>query len=60
MTKLTLNKCLSKLDTIIFSDIDNHKDEWEFRQILDDVRKYFIYSTIEDMKKKLKDRLWLY
>ena len=32
MTKLTLNKCLSKLDTIIFSDIDNHKDEWEIRQ----------------------------
>ena len=51
MTKLTLNKCLSKLDAIVFSDIDNLKDEWEIRQILDDVRKYFIYSTIEDMKK---------
>ena len=24
MTKLTLNKCLSKLDTIIYSDINNH------------------------------------
>ena len=45
MTELTLNKCLSKLDTIIFSDIDNYKDEWEIRQILDDVRKYIIDST---------------
>ena len=60
MTKLTLNKCLSKLDTIIFSDIDNYKDECEIRQLLDDVRKYFIYSTIEDMKNIIKDRLWLY
>ena len=49
--KLTLNKCLSKLDTIMFSDIDNYKDEWEIRLILDDVRKYFIYSTIEHKKK---------
>ena len=51
MTKLTLNKCLSKLDTIIFSHIDNYKDEWEIRQILDDVRKYIIDSTIQHKKK---------
>ena len=57
MTKLTLNKCLSKLDTIIFNDIDNDKDEWEIRQILDDVRKYNIDSTKH--KKKYNKRSFM-
>ena len=51
MTELTLNNCLSKLNTIIFGDIDNHKDEWEIRQILEEVRKYIIESTIQHKKK---------
>ena len=51
MVKLTLNKCLSKLDSISFSCIDECKDGWEIRLILEDVRKYFIYSTTEPKKK---------
>ena len=51
MIELTLNKCLSKLDTIIFSDIDNYKNELEIRQILEGVRKYIIDSTIQHNKK---------
>ena len=46
MTKITLNKCLSKLDTIIFGDIDSYKNGIEIREILDDVRKYIIDSTL--------------
>ena len=49
MTKITLNKCLSKLDTIIFSDIDNYKDGLEIRDILDYAREYIV-DSVEDKK----------
>ena len=45
----TLNKCLSKLDTIIFSDIDNSKDGFEIRDILNYAREYII-NSVEDKK----------
>ena len=51
MNELTLNKCLNDIDAIIFSDIDNYKDEYEIRQILEDIRKYIIDSTIQHKKK---------
>ena len=44
MTKITLNKCLSKLDSIIFGDIDDYKEEIVIRDILNSVRKYLIDS----------------
>ena len=50
MIEITLSKCLSKLDTIIFSDVDNYKNELEIRQILNDTRIYII-DSIEDKKK---------
>ena len=49
--ELTLKKCLSKLDPIIFGDIDDNKDDFEVRQILNDVRKYIVDSTLQDKKK---------
>ena len=51
MNELTLNKCLNDIDAIIFSDIDNYKDEYEIRQILEDIRKYIIDSTLQHKKK---------
>ena len=51
MNELTLNKCLNDIDAIKFSDIDNYKDEYEIRQILGDIRKYIIDSTIQHKKK---------
>ena len=59
MTEITLNKSLNKIDTIIFSDIDNYKDEFDIRQILNDVRRYIINSA-EHKKNIIKNRLWLY
>ena len=59
MTKITLNKCLSKLDTIIFNDIDNYIDGLEIRDILNYVREYII-NSVEDKKKIIKNHLWLY
>ena len=50
MIKISLNKCLSKLDTIIFSDIDNYKNGIEIREILNYVRLYII-NSIEHKKK---------
>ena len=47
MIEITLNKCLNKLDTIIFNDVDNYKDELQNRQILNAVRNYII-DSIED------------
>ena len=44
MTEITLNKCLNKLDSIIFNDIDNYKNDLQIREILNDVRKYVINS----------------
>ena len=49
MKLITLNKCLSKLDTIIFGDIDNYKDGIEIRDILNYVRQYII-NSVEDKK----------
>ena len=42
MTELTLNKCLNDVDAIIFNDVDNYKDGYEIREILEDIRKYII------------------
>ena len=50
MIEITLNKCLNKLDTIIFSDVDTYKNELEIRQILNDARNYII-DSIDDKKK---------
>ena len=56
MKQLTLNKCLNKLDTIIFCDYEKDGDEdfYEIRQILNDVRKYIINSTLVHNKKYSK------
>ena len=51
MEQLTLNKCLNKLDTIIFCGYEKDEDVYEIRQILNDVRKYFIDSTLVHNKK---------
>ena len=53
MKQLTLNKCLNKLDTIIFCDYEKDEDEdlYEIRQFLNDVRKYIIGSTLVHNKK---------
>ena len=53
MKQLTLNKCLNKLDTIMFCDYEKDEDEdlYEIRQILNDVRKYIIGSTLVHNKK---------
>ena len=51
MKQLTLNKCLNKLDTIIFCDCEEDGDVYEIRQILNDVRKYIIGSTLVHNKK---------
>ena len=48
MKQRTLNKCLSKLDTIIFYD---GVDKCDFRDILNFVRIYIINSTEERIKK---------
>ena len=58
MTKITLNKCLSKLDSIIFSDIDNYKEEIEIRDILNYAREYII-DSIEYNKKYNKQSFML-
>ena len=49
--KLTLNKCLNKLDEIIFHDYENRKDINEIIEILNDVRIYIIDSTLEHNKE---------
>ena len=49
MNELTLNKCLNDIDAIIFSDIDNYKDGFEIRDILNNVRQYII-NSVEDKK----------
>ena len=51
MKQLTLNKCLNKLDTIIFCGYEKDEDVYEFRQVLNDVRKYIIGSTLVHNKK---------
>ena len=51
MEQLTLNKCLNKLDTIIFSDYEKKEVVYEIRQILNDVRKRIIGSTLVHNKK---------
>ena len=55
MNQLTLNKCLNKLDTIIFRDYENNDqnndDVYEIGQILGDVRKYIIVSTLVHNKR---------
>ena len=56
MKQLTLNKCLNKLDTIIFQDVGDCDD---VKEILDYVRIYINNSTEEHIKKFIKDRLWL-
>ena len=48
--KLTLSKCLDKLDSIIFNNFDNYKDDIQIREILNDIRTYIINSR-EDNKK---------
>ena len=45
MTETTLNRCLNKLDTIIFQNYENRKDINEIIGILNDVRIYIIDST---------------
>ena len=45
MIETTLNKCLNKLDTIIFQNYENRKDINEIIEILNDVRIYIIDST---------------
>ena len=52
MTKISLNKCLSKLDIIMFNDIDDYKNGYDIRQILNDVRNYIINSV----DKKIYDK----
>ena len=51
MEQLTLNKCLNKLETIIFCDYEKDEDVYEIRQILNDVRKYIIDSTLVHNKE---------
>ena len=45
MTETTLNKCLNKLDTIIFHDYETRKNKHEFIEILNDTRVYVIDTT---------------
>ena len=45
MTETTLNKCLNKLDTIIFHDYETRKDKHEIIEILIDTRVYVIDTT---------------
>ena len=52
MTKITLNKRLSKLDTIIFNDIDNYIDGFDIRDILNNVRQYIIDSIDKKVYNK--------
>ena len=42
MTELTPNKSLNDVDAIIFNNVDNYKDGYEIREILEDIRKYII------------------
>ena len=58
MNEITLNKCLNDIDAIIFSDIDNYKDEYEIGQILEDIRKYIIDSTVQH-KIKYNERSFM-
>ena len=51
MNQLTLNKCSNKLYTIIFHDYENNDDVYEIGQILGDVRKYIIDSTLVHNKR---------
>ena len=53
MKQLTLKKFLNKLDTIIYCDYEEDEDEdlYEVRQILNDVRKYIIGSTLVHNEK---------
>ena len=60
MKQLTLNKCLNKLDTVIFCDYENGEDVYEIRQCLNDVRKHIIGSTLVHNKNIIKNSLWLY
>ena len=57
MNDLTLNKSLNDIDSIIFNDIDNYKDQYEIREILEDVRKYIIDS--KEHKKKYNKRSFM-
>ena len=42
-----LNKCLNKLDTILFHDYENRKDVNEIIKKLNDARIYIIDSTLD-------------
>ena len=55
MKLITLNKCLSGLDTIIYHD---YKEENNIRQILNDVRKYII-EFVEEHDKKYDKRSFI-
>ena len=58
MTETTLNKCLNKLDTIIFQDYENRKNINEIIESLNDVRIYFIDST-PDCDKEFNKRSFM-
>ena len=55
MKLITLNKCLSGLDTIIYHD---YKEENNIRQILNDARKYII-EFVEEHDKKYDKRSFI-
>ena len=55
MKNITLNKCLSGLDTIIYQD---DKEENNIRQILNDARKYII-EFVEEHDKEYNKRSFI-
>ena len=55
MKLITLNKCLSGLDTIIYQD---DKEENNIRQILNDARKYII-EFVEEHDKEYNKRSFI-
>ena len=56
MKLITLNKCLSGLDSIIYHD---HKDYDNIRLILNNVRTYIIQSVEEDNTKEYNKRSFI-
>ena len=58
MKLITLNKCLSGLDSIIYHNYKEENEDNDIRQILNDARKYII-EFVEEYDKKYNKRSFL-